>query len=268
MMARTPEDLIAQGYQVNVLTYVGQGWRAFINNPVGYLGFVWGGLLATVVAELLLMFGAQSTHNAFLMGLSRWIIYLLHPAAVVLIIAGTATATWFQLQGLFHPFWGIFEDRTVVRRLILCGVVAVLLLQIYSVAIVWIVMLVGNLLNLKTSDLNGAALIISALVVFLYPGVNWTLAPFLVLDRNLTAWRAILVSWDVIGRGWWGMLRLSLTLLLPMALLWATVFLLPVDPAVQGLLHLLFLGPFISLVGSSFSFAYADIFGLETQKAN
>jgi len=265
MTARTPEDLIAQGYRVNVLTYVGQGWQSFINKPLGYLSFVWGCLLATLAAEFFLVFAAQSTHNAFLSGLSQWAVYLLHPGAVLLIIAGTATATWFEIQGVSLPFWGVFTSPIIVRRLVLCGVVAALLLQIYGVAIVWIVRLVGNLFNLNTATLDVAAPIIGALVAFLYPGVNWTLAPFLILDRNLTAWAAILVSWNVIAEGWWGMLALSLIFLLPVMLLWTVIFLLPIYPPVQGLLLLLSLGPFIALLGSSFSIAYADIFGLESK---
>jgi len=245
--------------------YVNEGWRIFARTPSAYVLFAWGCLLTGFAGMVLLFFLAQITQNTILIGVASVASLLMAPALLMLIIAGTVTATWAHVYGIPHSFWSTFADRELIGRILLCGLVIGLCLLIYSKALSWIVMLfAGSLLGSDSQESEARAFLFGALIAFLYPGVNWTFTPLLILDRRLGIWNAIQASWDVIGRGWWGMLLLDLIVLLPVALLWILIWRLPLHPLVQGILSFLLLGPSLAVAGSILSIAYADIFGLVT----
>ena len=51
--ARSVEDILARGYTVKTFEYLGQGWNAFTDNPVGFLGFTLALTFASQVVPLL-----------------------------------------------------------------------------------------------------------------------------------------------------------------------------------------------------------------------
>jgi hypothetical protein len=93
--SRSLDDVIAQGYTLRTFEYLREGWKAFADNPVGFLGFTLALTLTSQAIPLLAPFVGQ----------------LFSLAIQMLMLAGIALVTWRQLRnqrstwGDFFPGW-------------------------------------------------------------------------------------------------------------------------------------------------------------------
>src|SRR5437879_7444010 len=105
------EDILARGYTVKTFEYLGQGWNAFTDNPVGFLGFTLALTFASQVVPLLAPIVGQ----------------LLSIVIQVVMFAGLAIVTWKQGKDGSTVFADFFRDWKTTAQLVWCNVVGLLL---------------------------------------------------------------------------------------------------------------------------------------------
>src|SRR2546427_191054 len=87
--ARSIDDILARGYTVKTVEYLRQGWDAFADNPVGFLGFTLALTFASQAVPLLAPVVGQ----------------VLSIMLQVVMFAGLAIATWKHPGGGNAVFW-------------------------------------------------------------------------------------------------------------------------------------------------------------------
>lgn len=112
--ARSIDDILARGYTVNTFEYLRQGWDAFTDNPVGFLGFT-----------LALMFASQAVPL-----LAPVVGQVLSIVLQVVMFAGLAIVTWKHPGGGNAVFGDFFPDWTTTMRLVWCTVLGLLLVVV------------------------------------------------------------------------------------------------------------------------------------------
>src|SRR6059036_4106571 len=112
--ARSIEDILARGYTVKTFEYLGQGWDAFTDNPVGFLEFTLALTFASQVVPLLAPIVGQ----------------LLSIVIQVVMFAGLAIVTWKQGKNGSTVFADFFPDWKTTAQLVWCTVVGLLLIVI------------------------------------------------------------------------------------------------------------------------------------------
>ena len=111
---RSVEDIRARGYTVKTFAYLRQGWDAFTDNPVGFLGFTLALTFASQAVPLLAPLVGQ----------------LLSMAIQVVMFAGLAIVTWKQGKDGSTVFADFFPDWRTTAQLVWCTVVGLLLIVI------------------------------------------------------------------------------------------------------------------------------------------
>ena len=168
---RSVEDILARGYTVKTFEYLRQGWDAFTDNPVGFLGFTLALTFASQVVPLLAPVVGQ----------------LLSMAIQVVMFAGLAIVTWKQAQGGGTVFADFFPDWRTTAQLVWCTI-------------------------------GGLLLIVIGLAFLVLPGiyllVGYTFSYLLIVDRRMGVWQALEGSRRVVNKHWWGVLGLTLVMLL------------------------------------------------------
>ncbi len=112
--ARSVEDVLARGYTVKTFEYLRQGWDAFTDNPVGFLGFTLALTFASQAVPLLAPIVGQ----------------VLSVVIQVVMFAGLAIVTWKQATGGSTVFADFFPDWKTTAQLVWCTVVGLLLIVI------------------------------------------------------------------------------------------------------------------------------------------
>ena len=102
------------GYTVRPFDYLREGWEAFTNYPVGFLGFVFLLTLAAQAVPLLVPIAGQ----------------LASLAIQIIMLAGIAMVTWRQLRSRRSAFGDFFPDWPMTAQLVLCTVVGLLLIVV------------------------------------------------------------------------------------------------------------------------------------------
>ena len=169
--ARSVEDILAGGYTVKTFEYLRQGWDAFTDNPVGFLGFTLALTFASQAVPLLAPVVGQ----------------LLSMAIQVVMFAGLAIVTWKQAQGGGTVFADFFPDWRTTAQLVWCTIVGLLLIVI------------------------GLAFLVLPGIYLL---VAYTFSYLLIVDRRIGVWQALEGSRRVVNKHWWGVLGLTLVMLL------------------------------------------------------
>ncbi len=169
--ARSVEDILAGGYIVKTFEYLRQGWDAFTDNPVGFLGFTLALTFASQAVPLLAPVVGQ----------------LLSMAIQVVMFAGLAIVTWKQAQGGGTVFADFFPDWRTTAQLVWCTIVGLLLIVI------------------------GLAFLVLPGIYLL---VAYTFSYLLIVDRRIGVWQALEGSRRVVNKHWWGVLGLTLVMLL------------------------------------------------------
>jgi hypothetical protein len=108
--AHSIEDILGRGYTVKTFDYLQQGWDAFTDNPVGFLGFTLALTFASQAVPLLAPVVGQ----------------VLSIALQVVMFAGLAIVTWSHLRGRRAAFGDFFPDWTTTMRLVWCTVLGLL----------------------------------------------------------------------------------------------------------------------------------------------
>jgi len=169
--ARSVEDILARGYTVKTFEYLRQGWDAFTDNPVGFLGFTLALTFASQAVPLLAPLVGQ----------------LLSMAIQVVMFAGLAIVTWKQAQGGGTVFADFFPDWRTTAQLVWCTIVGLLLIVI------------------------GLAFLVLPGIYLL---VGYTFSYLLIVDRRMGVWQALEGSRRVVNKHWWGVLGLTVVMLL------------------------------------------------------
>jgi len=169
--ARSVEDILARGYTVKTFEYLRQGWDAFTDNPVGFLGFTLALTFASQAVPLLAPVVGQ----------------LLSMAIQVVMFAGLAIVTWKQAQGGDTVFADFFPEWRTTAQLVWCTIVGLLLIVI------------------------GLAFLVLPGIYLL---VAYTFSYLLIVDRRIGVWQALEGSRRVVNKHWWGVLGLTLVMLL------------------------------------------------------
>ncbi len=112
--ARSIDDILARGYTVKTVEYLRQGWDAFANNPVGFLGFTLALTFASQAVPLLAPVVGQ----------------VLSIVLQVVMFAGLAIATWKHPGGGNAAFGDFFPDWTTTVQLVWCTIIGLLLIVI------------------------------------------------------------------------------------------------------------------------------------------
>src|SRR5437870_13160121 len=112
--ARSVEDILARGYTVKTFEYLGQGWDAFTDNPVGFLEFTLALTFASQAVPLLAPIVGQ----------------LLSIVIQVVMFAGLAIVTWKQGKDGSTVLADFFPDWRTTAQLVWCTVVGLLLIVI------------------------------------------------------------------------------------------------------------------------------------------
>src|SRR5947199_9309668 len=95
--ARSVEDILAGGYTVKTFEYLRQGWDAFTDNPVGFLGFTLALTFASQAVALLAPVVGQ----------------VLSIVLQVVMLAGLAIVTWQHPRGGNAAFGDSFPGWTI-----------------------------------------------------------------------------------------------------------------------------------------------------------
>jgi len=111
---RSIDDILARGYTVKTFEYLRQGWDAFSDNPVGFLGFT-----------LALMFAAQAVPL-----LAPVVGQVFSIVIQIVMLAGLAIVTWRHPRGGSAAFSDFFPDWTTTMRLVWCAVLGLLLVAV------------------------------------------------------------------------------------------------------------------------------------------
>ena len=111
---RSLEDILARGYTVNTFEYLRQGWEAFTDNPVGFLGFTLALTFASQAVPLLAPVVGQ----------------VLSIMIQVVMFAGLAIVTWKHPRGGNAAFRDFFPDWTTTAQLVWCTLIGLLLIII------------------------------------------------------------------------------------------------------------------------------------------
>src|SRR2546428_10194584 len=112
--ARSIDDILARGYTVNTVEYLRQGWDAFADNPVGFLGFTLALTFASQAVPLLAPVVGQVLSIVF----------------QVVMFAGLAIATWKHPGGGNAAFGDFFPEWTTTVQLVWCTIIGLLLIVI------------------------------------------------------------------------------------------------------------------------------------------
>ncbi len=112
--ARSIDDILARGYTVNTVEYLRQGWDAFADNPVGFLGFTLTLTFASQAVPLLAPVVGQVLSIVF----------------QVVMFAGLAIATWKHPGGGNAAFGDFFPDWTTTVQLVWCTIIGLFLIVI------------------------------------------------------------------------------------------------------------------------------------------
>ena len=112
--ARSIDDILARGYTVNTVEYLRQGWDAFADNPVGFLGFTLTLTFASQAVPLLAPVVGQVLSIVF----------------QVIMFAGLAIATWKHPGGGNAAFGDFFPDWTTTVQLVWCTIIGLFLIVI------------------------------------------------------------------------------------------------------------------------------------------
>ncbi len=108
------EDIRARGYTVKTFEYLRQGWKAFTDNPIGFLGFTLALTFASQAIPLLAPVVGQ----------------LLSIMIQVVMFAGLAIVTWKQSKSGTSVFGDFFPDWATTAQLVWCTIVGLLLIAI------------------------------------------------------------------------------------------------------------------------------------------
>jgi len=111
---RSLEDILARGYTVNTFEYLRQGWEAFTDNPVGFLGFTLALTFASQAVPLLAPVVGQ----------------VLSIMIQVVMFAGLAIVTWKHPRDGNAAFRDFFPDWTTTAQLVWCTLIGLLLIII------------------------------------------------------------------------------------------------------------------------------------------
>ncbi|HEX9284696.1 MAG TPA: hypothetical protein VF879_03410, partial [Nitrospirales bacterium] len=98
------DDIIAQGYTLRTFEYLLEGWKAFVENPVGFLGFT-----------LTLTFASQAVPL-----LAPLVGQLLSLAMQMLMLAGIAMVMWRHLKNQPSTWGDFFPDWRTTAQVFLC----------------------------------------------------------------------------------------------------------------------------------------------------
>ena len=112
--ARSIDDILARGYTVKTVEYLWQGWDAFADNPVGFLGFTLALTFASQAVPLLAPVVGQ----------------VLSIMLQVVMFAGLAIATWKHPGGGNAAFGDFFPDWTTTVQLVWCTIIGLFLIVI------------------------------------------------------------------------------------------------------------------------------------------
>jgi hypothetical protein len=254
---RSIEDILARGYSVKIGEYLHEGWVAFAGNPVGFVGFA---LACTLLAQALPLLAPMSGQ-------------LLSITIQVLMLAGIAIVTWAHLRNRRTTFGDFFLEWHTMAQVVLCTVVGLLFIVV------------------------GLFLLV---IPGIYLAVAYSFSYMLVVDRRLGVWQALEGSRRVVGKNWWGVFSLTVMMLVLFGgggVIGAGVLGLPIGYGLSGFfptvsLDDLFLGlpPTgitlnlglliglvsgmmvggglgVALAGCMLGAAYADIFGLASERS-
>jgi hypothetical protein len=112
--SRSLDDIIAQGYTLRTFEYLREGWKAFAENPVGFLGFTLALTFASQAIPLLAPFVGQ----------------LLSLAIQMLMLVGIAMVTWRRLRNQSSTWGDFFPDWQTTAQVFLCTVVGLLFIVV------------------------------------------------------------------------------------------------------------------------------------------
>jgi hypothetical protein len=112
--SRSIDDIIVQGYTLRTFEYLREGWKAFAENPVGFLGFALALTFASQAIPLLAPFVGQ----------------LLSLAIQMLMLAGIAMVMWRQLRNQRSGWGDFFPDWQTTAQVFLCTVVGLLFIAV------------------------------------------------------------------------------------------------------------------------------------------
>jgi hypothetical protein len=101
------DELMAQGYRVNAIEYLKQGWRNFWQYPIGLLAFA---LLFTILSQVPLLLGP-------------WVGQFLSLSVTVVMMTGIALLVWKQLRQRPASFLDLFPGWQTIGQLVLCTIV-------------------------------------------------------------------------------------------------------------------------------------------------
>jgi hypothetical protein len=254
---RSIEEILAQGYTVRTGDYLREGWEIFCSYPVGFLAFAFLLTLASNAVPFLMPVAGQ----------------LIAVTIQLIMMAGLALVAWDQMRMRPAVFSDFFPGWRTAGQLFLCTVIGLFLIAVGLFLLV----------------LPGIYLIIA-----------YTFSYMLIVERRLGIWQALEGSRRVVSKHWWGILGLTIVVLFVIAAgiaIGGVLLGLPLGYAISGMFPrvsledlpieiplmggTLNLGVLVGLIsgtmvgagvgvaigGCMLGVAYADIFGLASERA-
>ncbi len=202
---------MATGYRVRLWEYVREGWNVFWQWPSGFFAVA---LLGVLLDEIIMILAPTLS----IIGISiSWIV-----------MAGIALASWRRLNCADRGIEDFMPEGRAVLRLVVIGVL---------MAVAGCVFLVGELTpiwwfvsqeNVRASQAIILILVLLAwlftlMVALIYCVVGVSFAQLLIIDRRLSVLKAVMTSFRIVRKNWWGVCGLVALTLSIVVLPWLLV---------------------------------------------
>lgn len=229
---RSVEELVMDGYRVNIGNYVSRGWEIFSGYMGGFVGFFAIVALVLIFVRFIPFFGG-----------------IISLAISGPLSAGFVIVAFKRMRGQTTEFGDFFLGFNYFLQLLLLNLV----IGIFVGASVGLgVLFIALPIIIRNTYL--LVLIFPGILLFLlglYLSISYVLAIPVIVDRKYDFWQAMEASRRVITKKWFSVLLFLIVL-----------GLINLAGAIALLIGLLFTGP---LVNVSLAAAYEDIFGLEAE---